>query len=103
MNTEQEKYLQDLINSHDIMLFMKGVPESPMCRFSASTVAMLNTLERPYGFFNILEDPEVRENLKMYSQWPTYPQLYYKGNLIGGNDIIAEMLETGELKTLLSE
>ena len=93
--------LKEIIGSHDMMIFMKGTPEQPMCRFSAHTVSMLNQLDKEYGSFNILEDMDVREGLKAYSNWPTYPQLYYKNELIGGCDIISEMFENGELQDML--
>lgn len=100
--SELNHRLKDLISSADLMLFMKGTPDQPMCRFSAQTVYILNQVGKEFGSFNILADNEVREGLKEYSQWPTYPQLYYKGELIGGSDIITEMFESGELVEALS-
>eukprot|EP00179_Madagascaria_erythrocladioides_P001622 CAMPEP_0198318900 /NCGR_PEP_ID=MMETSP1450-20131203/8147_1 /TAXON_ID=753684 ORGANISM="Madagascaria erythrocladiodes, Strain CCMP3234" /NCGR_SAMPLE_ID=MMETSP1450 /ASSEMBLY_ACC=CAM_ASM_001115 /LENGTH=370 /DNA_ID=CAMNT_0044022247 /DNA_START=60 /DNA_END=1170 /DNA_ORIENTATION=+ len=90
--------LRRLINSNDIMLFMKGSPEQPKCGFSSKIVQLLDTERIPYGTFDILTDMEVRQGLKELSDWPTYPQLYAKGNLIGGLDIIQELQATGELK-----
>ena len=80
---------------------MKGTPEFPQCGFSAQTVAALRALGSEFSFVNIFEDPELREALKTYSNWPTYPQLYINGELIGGADIAVEMYESGELKTML--
>lgn len=93
--------IKSLINSSDLFLFMKGYPEMPMCGFSANTIAILNSLNLPYKTFNILEDGEIREGVKQFSNWPTYPQLYIKGELVGGNDIVTEMYQNGELKQIL--
>lgn len=93
--------IKSLINSSDIFLFMKGYPEMPMCGFSANTIAILNSLNLPYKTFNILEDNEIREGVKQFANWPTYPQLYIKGELVGGNDIVTEMFQNGELKQIL--
>lgn len=93
--------IESLINSSDLVLFMKGTPDMPMCGFSANTVAILNSLNVPYKTFNILEDMDIREGLKVYANWPTYPQLYVKGQLAGGNDIVTEMYHSGELQSLL--
>ena len=95
--------LKKLINSSPVMLFMKGDPSSPKCGFSRQTIEMLNDLDAKYGSFDILSDDEVRQGLKTYSDWPTYPQLYVKGDLVGGLDILKELNEAGELKTMLSE
>jgi len=82
---------------------MKGVPDFPQCGFSAQTVAMLKSLGQEFNSYNILEDQELREGLKVYSSWPTFPQLYVNGELIGGCDIMTELFESGELKTLLEQ
>jgi len=95
--------IEDQLKSHDILLYMKGTPDFPQCGFSGQTVAALNAIGRPYAYVNIFEDPEVREGLKTYSNWPTFPQLYVKGELIGGCDIVVEMYQSGELKSLLEE
>jgi Grx4 family monothiol glutaredoxin len=95
--------LKALINQEPVMLFMKGVPEAPRCGFSRRAVAMLKENNIPFGFFDILSDEIVRQGLKAYSNWPTYPQLYVRGTLLGGVDIMAEMAEDGELSTLLEE
>ena len=93
--------IEEQLNSHDILLYMKGTPDFPQCGFSGQAVAALNAIGKPYAFVNIFEDEEVRQGLKEYSSWPTFPQLYVKGELIGGSDIVVEMYHSGELKTLL--
>lgn len=101
MNVDVNARIEDQLGSHDILLYMKGTPDFPQCGFSGQTVAALNALGKPYAFVNIFEDQEVREGLKAYSNWPTFPQLYVKGELVGGCDIIVEMYHSGELKELL--
>lgn len=96
-----EEKIKNLIGSSDVFLFMKGVPEFPECGFSANTIGILNTLGVEYKTFNILSDMEIREGVKHFSNWPTYPQLYLKGKLVGGNDIITEMYESGDLQELV--
>ena len=93
--------IEEQLKSHDILLYMKGTPDFPQCGFSGQTIAALNSIGQPYSFVNIFEDQEVREGLKEYSNWPTFPQLYVKGELIGGCDIVMEMFHSGELKELL--
>eukprot|EP00804_Cyclotella_cryptica_P001442 CCRYP_003671-RA/>CCRYP_003671-RA protein AED:0.39 eAED:0.39 QI:91/1/1/1/1/1/2/131/374 len=100
--TTLHEKLQQLINRHRIMLFMKGIPSSPRCGFSRQIVEILDSYNVSYDSFNILEDEEVRQGLKEYSDWPTYPQLYVEGDLVGGLDIVKEMLESGDLKDLLT-
>jgi len=91
-----------LINSHPVMLFMKGAPEAPQCGFSAKIVSILNQDGIKFGSFDIFSDEEVRQGLKTFSNWPTYPQLYAGGKLIGGLDIVKELHEQGELKDAVS-
>jgi len=91
------------LNSHDILLYMKGSPDFPQCGFSGQTIAALNAIGKPFAYVNILEDEEIRVGLKTYSNWPTFPQLYIKGELIGGCDIIVEMYQSGELQKLIEE
>jgi monothiol glutaredoxin len=91
------------ISSSPVVLFMKGTPDFPQCGFSAQTVAALRACGAEFRHFNIFEDPELRDALKRYSSWPTYPQLYVKGELVGGCDIALEMYQSGELKKLLTE
>ena len=95
--------IEEQLNSHDILLYMKGTPDFPQCGFSGQAVAALNAIGKPYAFVNIFEDPEIREGLKAYSNWPTFPQLYVKGELIGGSDIVIEMYHSGELVELLNQ
>jgi monothiol glutaredoxin len=90
------------LGSSPVVLFMKGTPDFPQCGFSAQTVAALRALGAQFKSVNIFEEPEMREALKRYSNWPTYPQLYVNGELIGGCDITLEMYQSGELKKLLS-
>ena len=91
------------LNSGPVVLFMKGTPDFPQCGFSAQTVAALRAVGADFRHVNIFEEPEIREGLKRYSNWPTYPQLYVKGELIGGCDIALEMYQSGELKRLMTE
>ena len=91
------------ISTSPAVLFMKGTPDFPQCGFSAQTVAALRASGAGFHAVNIFEDPELREALKRYSNWPTYPQLYVNGELLGGSDIINEMYQTGELQQVLSD
>ena len=95
--------IEEQLKTHDVLLYMKGTPDFPQCGFSGQTVAALNAIGKPYAFVNIFEDPEIREGLKAYSNWPTFPQLYVKGELIGGCDIVIDMYNSGDLKKLLEE
>lgn len=98
---ELGEQIQGLLNSSKVVLFMKGNTEMPQCGFSANSVAILKHLGVPFKTFNILNDPEIRQGLKEFSNWPTYPQLYVNGKLLGGNDIITEMYQSGELQEFL--
>jgi len=100
-NVDVNKRIEEQLKSHDILLYMKGTPDFPQCGFSGQAVAALNAIGKPYAFVNIFEDEEIRQGLKDYSNWPTFPQLYVKGELIGGSDIVVEMYHSGELKELL--
>ena len=93
--------IENLLSSSKVVLFMKGNAEMPQCGFSANSVAILKNLGVSFNTFNILNDAEIRQGLKEYSNWPTYPQLYIKGQLIGGNDVITEMYKNGELQEFL--
>ncbi|KAJ3148437.1 Glutaredoxin 3 [Geranomyces variabilis] len=93
--------LKSLINKAPVMLFMKGDPETPRCGFSRQITSLLKENNVDYKTFDILEDDEVRQGLKTFSSWPTYPQLYIKGELVGGLDIVREMIESGEFKSML--
>jgi monothiol glutaredoxin len=90
------------LGSAPVVLFMKGTPEFPQCGFSAQTVAALRNLGAKFHYVNIFDDSELREALKRFSNWPTYPQLYVNGELVGGCDIALEMYRNGELKDLLA-
>lgn len=89
------------ISENPVILFMKGTPEAPACGFSARTVAVLESLEQPFAAVNILPDPAIRQELSALSGWPTIPQLFVGGELVGGCDIVVEMQQTGELQKLL--
>lgn len=90
-----------LIEGNNVMLFMKGTPGTPQCGFSATLVQILNSLISDYATFDVLSDPEIREGIKLYSSWPTIPQLYVKGEFIGGCDIVRELYAAGELHNKL--
>ncbi|XP_076630717.1 glutaredoxin 3 [Colletes latitarsis] len=96
-----DERLKKLINQSPCMLFMKGNPANPCCGFSRTIVSILDTYKADYQSFDILQDNDVREGLKKFSNWPTYPQLYVNGELIGGLDIVREMSESGELESML--
>ncbi len=89
--------IADAISSNEVILFMKGTPEQPMCGFSARTVAALNALGASFAAVDVLPDPRIRQELSSLSNWPTIPQLFVKGDLIGGCDIVTELYESGEL------
>ena len=91
------------LDGSPVVLFMKGTPDFPQCGFSAQTVAALRAVGADFKYVNIFEEPEMREALKRDSNWPTYPQLYVKGELVGGCDIALEMYKSGELKKLIAE
>jgi len=101
MEEQIKTQIEGLINSSDVFLFMKGSPEAPECGFSANIVELLNNQEIEFKSFNILSNQELREAIKEFGNWPTYPQLYVKNKLVGGNDIVSELAHSGELKTLL--
>ena len=93
--------IERLINSAPVFLFMKGQPDFPQCGFSSNVVGLLDNLGISYKTFDILSDMDIRQGVKEYANWPTYPQLWFKGQLLGGNDIISEMFHSGELEKLL--
>jgi monothiol glutaredoxin len=93
--------IQSAIAEHPVILFMKGTPEAPACGFSARTAGALQALDAPFAAVDILPDPRIRQELSAVSQWPTIPQLFVKGELVGGADIVAEMYESGELAEVL--
>ena len=94
--------IKEQIEENPILLYMKGTPQQPQCGFSARTVQALMACGERFAYINILDNQEIRDNLKVYSNWPTFPQLYVKGELVGGCDIVTEMYESGELKELVS-
>ena len=100
---EIKERIEDTLSSSPVVLFMKGTPDFPQCGFSASAVRTLEACGAQFSHVNIFEDPELREALKQFSNWPTYPQLYVKGELLGGSDILVEMYQKGELQELLKE
>jgi|TARA_B110000211_G_scaffold232949_1_gene297902 monothiol glutaredoxin len=95
--------LKEIITNNDVCLFMKGVPAAPQCGFSMAVSNILKHLNINFKGINVLEDENIRNGIKEYSDWPTIPQLYVKGEFVGGCDIIKEMFEKGELKTLLED
>jgi monothiol glutaredoxin len=95
--------IHDDVSQHKVMLYMKGTPMFPQCGFSARVVQILSHLGVPFQSANVLEDMELRDGIKEFSQWPTIPQLYVDGEFVGGCDIVMEMFQSGELETLLSE
>ncbi len=95
--------IEEQLKDNPVLLYMKGSPDFPQCGFSGQTVAALKAVGKPFSYVNIFDDPEVREGLKVYSNWPTFPQLYINGELIGGADIVVDMYNSGELQKLLDE
>ena len=95
--------IRDEITKNEVLLFMKGTPVFPQCGFSGQVVQILDYLGVPYKGINVLESDDLRQGIKSYAQWPTIPQLYVKGEFVGGCDIVREMYETGELQQLLKE
>ena len=97
-----EEQIKKLVQDHPVMLFMKGTPDNPQCGFSARTTEILKFLKTPFHSFNVLDDEKIRAGIKTYSSWPTIPQLYIKGEFIGGCDIVQEQFENGELEKMLN-
>ena len=93
--------IKNQVESSPVLLYMKGTPDFPQCGFSGRAIQILEQSGTEYAYVNIFEDPEVRENLKAYSNWPTFPQLFINGELVGGSDIMLEMFQNGELQKLL--
>lgn len=93
----------EIVKSNDVVLFMKGTPLFPQCGFSSRAIAILEHLAVPYETVDVLQDMEIRQGIKGYSEWPTIPQLYIKGEFVGGSDIMMEMYEAGELHQLIAE
>ena len=101
MNTQEK--IKNIISSNDVVLFMKGTPDMPQCGFSMAVANVLKHLEVKFSGINVLEDEEIRNGIKVFSDWPTIPQLYIKGEFLGGCDIVKEMFENGELNKFLKE
>ena len=100
--SDAQTRIAEIVNSNDVVLFMKGTPLFPQCGFSSKAVAILDHLGAPYETVDVLQDMEVRQGIKAYSDWPTIPQLYIKGEFVGGSDIMMEMYEAGELHQALN-
>ena len=103
MNKEIKQKIDDMVKQNEVCLFMKGTPEVPQCGFSLAVSNVLKHLEVNFKGINVLEDQEIRDGIKIYSDWPTIPQLYIKGEFIGGCDIVKEMFEKKELQSKLDE
>lgn len=101
--SEVQKKIDQILQTNKVVLFMKGSPQFPMCGFSARAAAILAELGTTYHSIDVLQDGEIRQGIKEYGNWPTIPQLYVNKELVGGSDIMMEMYESGELKTLLSK
>ena len=93
--------IENLVKGNQYILFMKGTPVFPQCGFSARAVGMLNSLQKPFKTFDILSNQDIRQGLKEYANWPTFPQMWVSGSLVGGSDIMVELYESGELKNMI--
>ena len=103
MDDQTKNLIQEHINTNEVCLFMKGTPDAPQCGFSMAVSNILKILEVKYKGVNVLENQELREGVKVFSDWPTIPQLYIKKEFVGGCDIVKEMFENGELKKILKD
>jgi monothiol glutaredoxin len=101
--TDATTRIDEIVRSNDVVLFMKGTALFPQCGFSSRAIAILDRLGVGYKTVDVLQDPEIRQGIKAYSDWPTIPQLYVKGEFVGGSDIMMEMYEAGELEQLVEE
>ncbi len=101
--SETENFIKQAVTGNDVFLFMKGTPDFPQCGFSGQVVQILNYLGVNYATANVLESDDLREGIKTYTNWPTIPQLYVKGEFVGGADIIKEMFQAGELQDFIAE
>ena len=101
--TDVRDRIEEVVKNNDVVLFMKGTPLFPQCGFSSRAIAILDHLEVKYETVDVLQDPEIRAGIKDYSDWPTVPQLYVKGEFLGGSDIMMEMFQAGELQILVDE
>jgi monothiol glutaredoxin len=98
-----EQFIENEVRSNDVVLFMKGTPQFPQCGFSSQVVQILEHVGVPYKSLNVYDSTELRDGIKIYSSWPTIPQLYFKGGFVGGCDIVREMFQAGELQQLFIE
>lgn len=103
MSSTTEERIAEIVNGSDVVLFMKGSPLFPQCGFSSKAIAILEHLGVEYSSVDVLQDMEIRGGIKAFSDWPTIPQLYVKGEFVGGSDIMMEMFQAGELQTLMEE
>jgi len=104
MTTDTQQRIHEQVTGHQVVLYMKGSPKFPQCGFSSTAVQIMNALGVKELFtVDVLQDPEIRQGIKEYADWPTIPQLYIKGEFVGGSDIMKEMYQSGELKQLLAE
>ncbi|MEE3718319.1 Grx4 family monothiol glutaredoxin [Tumidithrix elongata RA019] len=103
MNPIIQTKIEGQINNNKIMIYMKGTPSMPQCGFSAATIQVFSALGYPFETYDILQDPEIRQGIKEFSNWPTIPQVYVNGEFVGGCDIVMEMHKQGELEPLLKE
>ena len=101
--TDTNQRIDGIVKAHDVVLFMKGTPLFPQCGFSSRAIAILDHLGVQFDTVDVLQDPEIRQGIKSYSDWPTIPQLYVKGEFVGGSDIMMEMFEAGELQQLMEQ
>ena len=101
--SDAQNRIADIVKQNDVVLFMKGTPLFPQCGFSSRAIAILDRLGAQYETVDVLQDPEIRAGIKEFSDWPTIPQLYVKGEFVGGSDIMMEMFESGELQELLAQ
>jgi monothiol glutaredoxin len=101
ISPDSQGRIAEMVKANEIVLFMKGTPLFPQCGFSSRAIAILDRLGAQYETVDVLQDPEVRQGIKEYSDWPTVPQLYVKGEFVGGSDIMMEMFESGELQELV--
>ncbi|HEU5285979.1 MAG TPA: Grx4 family monothiol glutaredoxin [Sphingomicrobium sp.] len=101
--SDAKERIAEIVGKNDVVLFMKGTPLFPQCGFSSRAVAILDHLGVPFETVDVLQDPAIRQGIKDYSDWPTVPQLYVRGQFVGGSDIMMEMFESGELKQLVAQ
>ena len=101
--TDVNQRIEQQIGENPVILYMKGTPQMPMCGFSSRTVEALKQCNKEFAFVNVIADPQVRESLPKYSDWPTFPQLYVNGELVGGCDIVAELAESGDLQKMVDQ